>query len=69
MVRKMKKLPARRAKLPVESELERQERLAYEAHPQREQEYMPWVEEAVWPDDCLEGDPTSHPPTPSTRTP
>ena len=32
-------------------ELEERDRRGYLAQPQREEEYMPWVEAAVWPED------------------
>ena len=32
-------------------ELEERDRRGYLAQPQREDEYMPWVEAAVWPED------------------
>jgi metal-responsive CopG/Arc/MetJ family transcriptional regulator len=32
-------------------ELEERERRGYEAHPQREDEYLPWLEVAAWPED------------------
>ena len=32
-------------------ELEERDRCGYLAQPQREEEYMPWVEAAVWPED------------------
>ena len=32
-------------------EAEERERRAYQAKPQREDEYLPWVEAAVWPED------------------
>jgi metal-responsive CopG/Arc/MetJ family transcriptional regulator len=34
-----------------ERELEAQDRRGYEARPQREEEYRPWVEAAAWPED------------------
>ncbi len=32
-------------------ELEERERLAYQKKPQMPEEYLPWVEAAVWPED------------------
>ena len=32
-------------------ELEERDRRGYLAQPQREEEYMPWVEAAAWPED------------------
>ena len=32
-------------------EAEERERRAYQAQPQREDEYLPWLEAAVWPED------------------
>ena len=32
-------------------ELEERDRRGYLAQPQREEEYMPWVEATVWPED------------------
>ncbi len=42
---------------PGVAEIERKEaaeREAYERLPQREDEYLPWEAEAIWPDDGLE---------------
>lgn len=33
-----------------ERELEAQDRRGYDALPQREEEYLPWVEAATWPE-------------------
>ena len=34
-----------------QQELEEQERRGYAAQPQREEEYLPWLKVAVWPED------------------